>query len=149
MRIICISIALFFAAAITANAQEPLNQQRENRRPVLVDDIRGERILNTRQNIWQLDSLVRLSTEQRGQIMKLQAERQKGLDQLNGQLREKQTQLQTLETQPVANMKAINKNIDEQAKLLAKQMKLKAEYKQKIRKTLNEEQRGRFDAWRE
>jgi Spy/CpxP family protein refolding chaperone len=147
MKTICISIALFFAAAITVNAQEQLNQ-RGNRRPVLVDDIRGERLINIRQNSSSLDNLG-LSNEQHEQITKLQAEMQKGLDQLNNQLSEKQAHLQTLETQNAVNMKAVNKNIDEQAKLMAKQMKLKAEYKQKIRAALDKEQRGRFDAWRE
>ena len=144
MKTICVYIALFFAAIMTANAQEPLTQ-RENRRPVLVDDINRERILNIRQNNWQLDSLPGLSNQQRMQIMTLQAEMQKGLNQLNNQLSEKRARLQTLETQPAVNMRAINRNIDEQAKLLAKQMKLKAGYKQKVRAALNEEQRGRFD----
>ena len=143
MKAICISIALFFAAIITVSAQETLNQ-RENRRPVLVDDIRGGRMLNIRQHISSLDNLD-LSNEQREQITKLQAEMQKGLDQLNNRLSEKQAHLKTLETQPAVKMKAINKNIDEQAKLLAKQMKLKAEYKQKIRATLDKEQRELFD----
>ena len=142
MKTTCISIALFFAAAITANAQESL--PRENRRPVLVDDVNGERILNIRQAIGPLDSLG-LSNEQLEQIKKLQVEMQKGLNQLDNQLREKQIRLEMLETQNVVNMKAINKNIDEQAKLLAKQMKLKVGYKQKIRSVLNNEQRGRFD----
>jgi len=148
MKTICTSIALFFAIAITTNAQEPLSKQ-EYRRPVLSDDVNGERILNIRQNIKQPDRLAGLSDEQREQIKKLQVEMQKGLNQLNNQLREKQARLQTLETQDVVDMKTINQNIDEQAKLLKEQMKLKAEYKQKIRAVLNDEQRVRFDAWKE
>jgi septal ring factor EnvC (AmiA/AmiB activator) len=142
MKTICINVALLLAATITINAQEPL--QRENRRTVLQDDINGERILNLRQNTFQLDTLAGLSNEQREQIRQLQAEMQNGLNRLNNQLREKQIRLQTLEKQNVVNMKAINKNIDEQAKLLAEQMKMKANYKQKIRALLDEEQRGRF-----
>jgi len=148
MKTICISIVLFFATAITAVAQELLNQP-ENRRPVLVDDVNAERILNIRNNARQPNTLEGLSDEQREQIKKLQEEMQKkGLNQLNNQLREKRVHLKALETQDVVNMKAINKNIDEQAKLIAKQMKLKAEYKQKIRAVLNNEQRTRFDAWK-
>jgi len=145
MKTIYISIALFFAAMITANAQEPLLQQRENRRPVLIDDVNAERILNVRQQIQQPYMIEGLSAEQRKQIKALQVELQKKMTQLNSQLREKQTLLQTLETQDVVSIKAINKNIDEQAKLLAKQMKLQAEYKQKIRALLDDEQRARFD----
>jgi len=143
MKIWSISIALFFAVMIVVNAQEPLSQQ-EYRRPVLVDDIRGERILSLRQNGFSVDSL-QLNDKQREQITKFQAEIQKDLNKLNRQLREKEVQLQTLETQPVANLKAINKNIDEQAKLIARQMKLKAEYKQKIRVLLDDRQRRMFD----
>ena len=132
---------LFFAAApITTHAQKSL--PRENRRPVLVDDLNRVPIFNIRQNL----QFAGLNDEQRAQIEKYQMEMQKGITQLDNQLHEKQVHLQTLETQGVVNMKAINKNIDEQAKLLAKQMKLKAEYKQKIRAILNDEQRGRFDA---
>ena len=148
MKTICINIALFLAMAITVNAQEPLNKP-EYRRPVLSDDINGERILNLRQNSKQPDKLAGLSDEQREQIKKLQTEMQKGLNQLNNQLREKQARLQTMETQDIVDMKAVNQNIDEQAKLLAEQMKLKAEYKQKIRALLDNEQRVRFDAWKE
>ena len=142
MKTIYISMALFFAAAITANGQEPL--QRESRKVVLLDDVNGERISNIRQNIW----FSGLSDAQRVQVEKWQTEMQKEVTQLDNQLREKQVRLQTLETQRVANMKAINQNIDEQTKLLAKQMKLKAGYKQKIRTLLNEEQRAQFDAGR-
>ena len=142
MKTMYISMALFFATAITSHAQEPL--PRENRRPVLVDDVNGGRMVNIRQSIRLAD--LNLSDEQRAQIEKWQMEMQKGVTQLDNQLREKQVRLQMLETQKVANMKAINQNIDEQAKLLAKQMKLKAGYKQKIRTLLNDEQRKRFDA---
>jgi len=73
MKTICISIALFFTVVITANAQEQLNQ-RGNRRPVLVDDIRGERLINIRQNSFSFDNLG-LSNEQQAEITKLQAEK--------------------------------------------------------------------------
>jgi len=132
MKTICISIALFFAAVMTVNAQESL--PREDRRPVLVDDIHEKLLLNIRVN----SRLATTSEEQREQMGKLQIEMQKGLDQLDNQLREKQARLESLEMQNVVSMKAINKNIDEQAKLLAKQMKLKAEYRQKIRAVLKE-----------
>ena len=143
MKAICIHIVLFFTAMMTIHAQEPVSQQ-SYRRPVLVDDIRGERILSLRQDNFLVDNL-QLNEKQREQITKFQAEMQKELDKLNRQLREKETQLQTLETQPAVKMKTINKNIDEQAKLIGKQMKLKAEYKQKIRALLSEEQRTVFD----
>jgi len=139
-------MALFFAAAISANAQETLMRP-ESRRPVLVDDVNTERILNIRQHLRQSDLIegLGLSDEQREQITKLQDEMQTKSNQLNSQLREKQDNLQILEAQKNVNMKAINKNIDEQSKLMTKQMKLQAEYKQKIRAVLNDEQRTRFD----
>ncbi len=140
MKTICISILLFLTVAVSLNAQEALEPQ-GSRRPVLVDDVNEERISNIRKS-----GKLTLNPDQREQIKKLQVEMQKSLNQLNNQLREKQARLQTLEAQDAVDIKAIYKNIDEQVKLLAEQMKLRAAYKQKIRSLLNNEQRVRFDA---
>jgi septal ring factor EnvC (AmiA/AmiB activator) len=136
MRKVSIALTLLFALITTVSAQE--------RRPVLVDDIRGERIRSLSHDVFPVDSL-NLNNSQHSLITRLQTEMLQDLNRLNRQLHEKETELQTLETQPAASLRAINKNIDKQAKLLAGQMKLKARYKQKIRSLLDEEQRVIFD----
>ena len=142
-KTICISIALLLAAVVTVSAQE--NNRRENRRSALSEDINKERMINVRENIKHAEMLAGLNKEQREQVEQLQAEVQEGLTQLNNKLNEKQEQLQALETQKPANINAINQNIDEQAKLMADKMKLKAGLKQKIRALLNKEQLARYD----
>ena len=138
----CLTITLLFIGIAGINAQEPLNK---NERTFLVDDINNKRLLDIRQNILQSNTIANLSDEQKAQIDILEDDLQKNLSSLNNQLLSLQKDLKKLEAEDAVKMKSINRNIDEQAKLIAKQMKLKAEQKQKIRKLLTAEQRVEFD----
>lgn len=129
------------------NAQEFL--RRTDRKPVLIDDINRDLLIDL-----NLDKSYKvpgipvadISAEQNEQLKALQTEKQKKLNQLHNQLDEKKAQQRTLEAADKPDMKAINKLIDEQTTLLGSKMKTEAEYKQKIRSTLTEEQRVEFDS---
>lgn len=86
-----------------------------------------------------------LSEDQKSQIDALKLEHQKNMLQSKNQLNEKRAKLQTLETAEPADLKAINKTIDEMAVIKTSMVKQRAEHKQKVRSLLNEEQRIKFD----
>jgi len=134
-KIIFICITFYFLTVLGVFAQESVIQS-DNRRPVLNDDINRDRILEIGQNIQLSDKIANINEEQRNQIKKFDEELNKDLTKLGEQLLDLQEHLQKLETQEVVNMKAINRNIDQQAKVIAKIMKLKAQHKQKVRKIL-------------
>lgn len=144
MRYIPILLCTLFIAG-AANGQELVNRQ--DKRPVLFDDIRNLNFIHDKaEPIVEDIPVTNLSNEQVEQLWTLQVAKQKKLNNLNNLLTEKQAQQQTLEAADKANMKAINKVIDEQIGLISQQMKLEAEYKQKIRSILTEDQRIQYDA---
>ena len=132
MKFFCLTFILLFTKIFVINSQELLNIN-ESRRPFLVDDINNKRINDIRQNILFSKAFAELNEDQKSQINKIEEEFQKKLNPLTIQLLSLQEKLEILENQDVVNMKLINRNINAQAKLIAKQMKLHAEYKQKIR----------------
>lgn len=137
---------LLLCAGFQVKAQEPA-LMRTDRRPVAVDDINGERIKHIgnstpRQHIGVSD----LTDEQKQQIRTVEISMQRTVVQVNNQLAEKQARQHTLEAQDKPDMKAINRCIDEQVKLIADKLKAEAEFKQKVRTLLTEEQRVEFDS---
>lgn len=144
---ILLIIAVFALFYTAANAQESL--PRNDRRPVLIDDINRDLLINlNKDNAYTVPGIPvdNITASQNEQLRAVRTEKQKQLNRLDNQLAEKRAQQRTLETQDKPSMKAINKLIDEQAELLINKMKIEAEYKQKIRSILTEEQRVEFDS---
>ena len=86
-----------------------------------------------------------LTEEQKNQMKDLRFQMHKTLLPLQNQIGEYDAKMKTLTTAEQADMKAINKVIDNKTDVLAKMMKLKAENHQKIRAILTDEQRVMFD----
>lgn len=139
-------IGVIALSCSSVNAQEAL--PRSNRRPVLIDDRGLLPDVNLTQQPFRIPGIPveGINAEQYQQLRLLQTEKQKKLNLINNQLAEKRAQQQTLEILDKPDMKAINKLIDEQVALLGSRMKVEAEYKQKIRSILTEEQRVEFDS---
>ena len=87
-----------------------------------------------------------LTDDQISKIKDIRLNEQKQSMQLQNQISEKNAKLRTLETADKADLKEINKVIDETMKLQGDAKKLQAESKQKIRTLLTEEQRIQFDS---
>lgn len=87
-----------------------------------------------------------LSQEQKDEIKKLRLEVTKETTSIRNQIAEKRARLNTLQSEDKADMKAINKTIDEIAALQAQKMKAKANCHVKVRALLNDEQKVDFDS---
>lgn len=87
-----------------------------------------------------------LSEEQLERIKTLRTEHMKALQPLRNQLGEKKARLRTLTTADKVNMTEVNKVIDDIGNMHTQIMKLKEQYRQEIRKMLNDEQRLLFDS---
>jgi len=136
---------LLCTSAVSAQEQLP----RSSKRYLLIDDINSS-LLNDknlfRQPVSSDIPITDLSLQQKEQLRDLGIEKQKKLNQLNNRLKEKRARLRSLEAQDKLDINAINSLIDEQAELIANKMKVRADYKQKVRTLLTEEQRIVFDA---
>ena len=86
-----------------------------------------------------------LTEEQKSQMKDLRLQMHKSLLPMQNQIGEYDAKMRTLTTAEQADMKAINKVIDNKTDVLAKMMKLKAENHQKMRAILTDEQRVIFD----
>ena len=86
-----------------------------------------------------------LSDEQKERAKEIHLASAKAVKPLLDQLRELKAHHQTLVTAESANLKAINKSIDEISSVEAKIAKEKAKFHQEFRSILTEEQRMKFD----
>ena len=93
----------------------------------------------------RLIKMIDLTEEQVEKMKALRLKNQKKSLKVKNELGEKKAKYKTLATDDKVDMKAVNKVIDDIAKLIAKQMKLKAAYHQAIRSELTDNQRIRFD----
>ncbi len=93
--------------------------------------------------MWQR---LNLTEEQQEKIAGLRLEMQKELLPLRNQLGEKRAKMRTLATTENADLKALNRLIDESKDLQAEMAKLRLANRQQIRKLLTEEQRIMFDS---
>ena len=87
-----------------------------------------------------------LTEEQQSQAKTIKLNMQKSALPVQNQLGENRAKMRTLTTAESPDMKAINKLIDEDAKLEAKLNKLRAANHQEFRKILTDEQRIKFDS---
>lgn len=87
-----------------------------------------------------------LTDDQKEQAKEIHLASAKEMKPFVDKLRELKAHHQTLETAEVANIKAINKSIDEMSKVHASIAKVKAKYKQEFRSLLTEEQRVKMEA---
>jgi len=87
-----------------------------------------------------------LNDKQREEIKKIRMEQLKESTKTRNLLREKRAKLEVMQTADKADMKEINKLIDEIAAIQAQELKAKAASRQKIRSLLTDEQRTFFDA---
>ncbi len=87
-----------------------------------------------------------ITDKQKEEIKKIRLSGMKAMQPIKNQIGEKQAKLRTLETSSQADMKAINKVIEEISALRTAQAKLRAGNLQKIRNLLNDEQRVIFDS---
>ncbi len=144
-----IILGVFISGLSLVNAQERIPFDSNDKRPVLNENIRQSDLLRLKPQLLerasQNDIVSDLTPEQKSKISDLILERDKQLLQAKNMLAEKEARLKTLESSDDVNMKSINKTIDEIGALIIKQMKTKAEYKQKIRQILTEKQRVEFD----
>lgn len=86
-----------------------------------------------------------LSEDQKAQMHKLRVSHLKDIQGLRNQVRENRAHYKTLMTADIADMNAINKNIEEFGSLRNQLEKKQAAHIQDIRKLLNDEQRLMFD----
>jgi Spy/CpxP family protein refolding chaperone len=93
----------------------------------------------------RLKAMLNLTDEQFEQIKVLRLENQKKRLPVRNEIGEKKARLKTLTIADKVEMKAINRIIDDIAKLMAKQMKSKTAHHQAIRLLLTDEQRIKFD----
>ena len=89
-----------------------------------------------------------LTDAQKDQMKAIRIKGMKANQALKNQLMEKKAHLNTLSTADKADMKAINKQIDEISVLQASMQKVRAQNKQEIRSLLTDDQRVIFDARR-
>lgn len=127
-----VMIIALMAAVGTVFAQQQTRQQGERRQQ---SELRGHGQAG-------LD----LSEEQKTKASELKLGMQKMSLPLKNQLGENKAKLRTLTTADQADMKAINKLIDENADINAELQKLRAANHQDFRKILTEEQRIKFDS---
>ncbi|MDP2422912.1 MAG: Spy/CpxP family protein refolding chaperone [Bacteroidales bacterium] len=91
-------------------------------------------------------NLPNLNDEQMEQIKSIRLKTTKDTQKFHNEIGEKQARLHTLSTTDNADMKAINKTIDEIATLRAEVQRTHMAQRQAIRKLLNDEQRIMFDS---
>ncbi|MDR2036413.1 MAG: periplasmic heavy metal sensor [Bacteroidales bacterium] len=130
------AVAIIAVSGITLSAQ-PNTSLNGSDKP---QEIRRER------NAENFPSPLKLTDEQRQEMQKIRMERMKERTQIQNQIKEKKARLEVLQTADKADMKEINKTIDEITALQAKNMKADAADRQNIRNLLTEEQRIIFDA---
>jgi len=146
--ILAFPIALILSTANVQAQRNPDGRMINVDRPFLVDDKIDRNKIEKRVRIMRLRNeygISNLSEEQKTKIDGIRLSEQKQLLQFRNQLGEKRAKLKSLEAVEKADMKGINKVIDEIAELQGDIMKVRAEGKQKIRALLNEEQRIEFD----
>lgn len=145
MRYFKLLLPALFLLTGSLFAQEPF--KREDKRPVLVDDIRNIRevLRGDKQAFVNGTVISDLSNEQLEKIGSLLVEKYKKLNKLSNELVEQQARQQTLEAQDQPDMKKIDKLIDEQVATIGRLMKLEASYKQKVRALLTDAQRVEYD----
>ncbi len=86
-----------------------------------------------------------LTDEQKEKMKAIKLETAQKLLPIKNEIKEKRARLHTLSTAEKANMKDINKVIDNITKLVGKQMKVNAACRQQMRSLLTDEQRIKFD----
>ncbi|MCL1942686.1 MAG: Spy/CpxP family protein refolding chaperone [Candidatus Azobacteroides sp.] len=147
MIIACASMFLLSAGKVDAQNRVPFDAG--NKRPFLNENIKSGELKRMEPDLWREitknDIVSDLTPEQRSAIKDLITAKDKQLIQINNQLNEKKAYLRTLETSDNADLKSIDKTIDEIGALLVSQMKTEAECRQKIRSLLTEDQRIEFD----
>lgn len=87
-----------------------------------------------------------LTDEQMSQIKTLRIEMLKKVNPLKAQIKEKRAHIETLSLADQADMKAINKSIDELTQLQAQLMKIMAKFRQDVRAILTPDQRAVYDS---
>ncbi|HRH34517.1 MAG TPA: periplasmic heavy metal sensor [Catalimonadaceae bacterium] len=102
----------------------------------------GQRQDSTKTN---LRGISNLTAAQNSKIKELTLQLKKEILPLKNAIGEKMARLKTLETSEKTDISGIHSTIDEIQNLKSKMMKLKATYKQEIRKILTTEQRLEFD----
>ena len=135
---VLMAIAIAATTTLTANAQSLNRQSYPGRNPGEVQRVMRPEGFSRQERA--------LDEQQREQIAKIRTEQMKERTQTDQKLNEKRAQLELLQTAEKADMKAIDKAIDEIAALQAQQMKAQAASRQKIRSLLTEEQRIMYDA---
>ena len=89
-----------------------------------------------------------LTDAQKDKMKAIHIQGMKATQTFKNQLMEKKAHLNTLSSADKADMKAINKQIDEIATLQASMQKVRAQNKQEVRSILTDDQRVIFDARR-
>lgn len=91
-------------------------------------------------------NLESLSEEQKAQIQELRTAQLEQRLELRNRMDELRARKRTLQTQPDADLKAINQVIDQMSELRADMQKDAAAHRQQIRELLTDEQRVLFDS---
>lgn len=120
-------VAILMMAPITMLAQERGQGQREQKKDRLAE-------------------VLELTDDQKTKIESIHTAQMKESLQLRNQLNEHKAKLQTLRTSDDADLKEINRTIDDMTEVQASMMKAREASHQEVRGLLNEEQRVKFDS---
>jgi Spy/CpxP family protein refolding chaperone len=130
----------FFMLSADVMAQQQARMKKGERFGSRMSMEKGERKPGMR-----LKKMLNLSEDQLEKMKVLRLKNQKKSLPVKNKIGEKKARLKTLTTADKADMRAINRAIDDIAELMAKQMKSKAAHHQAIRSLLTDEQRIKFD----
>lgn len=124
MLVLMLSVAFSVSAQQRAGAPQQKKQMKYERQEMLPD----------------------LTDGQKDQMKEIHLKCMKATQSLKNELMEKRAHLNTLNSTDKADMKAINKQIDEISNLQASIQKVRAASKQEVRSLLTDDQRVMFDA---
>ncbi len=134
---------LCFAPFVQAQQQQ---EKQEKERRVQVRTARPDVERRVGEIRERMGGIPNLTQEQRDQMKTLRVEMMKESNTVRNQIAEKRAHLKSLQATDNADMKAINKTIDEIASLQAQQMKAQANMQVKTRALLTDEQKVMYDA---
>ncbi|WP_347839069.1 periplasmic heavy metal sensor [uncultured Draconibacterium sp.] len=135
-RILTLTLIAIFFLSFGAMAQKTENRKRLPQQRQMMAD----RTDKAREQFKDF-----FTEEQQEQMKELRLETAKKMQPLRNELNELEARQQTLSTAESADMKAIEKNIDQMAKIKADMQKIRARQHQEIRSMLSDEQRIKFD----
>lgn len=136
--------ALILTLSLSANAQQRANNSEKPRGD------RQEQMKKMQADRQQrMMSILDLSAEQRDQVKEVRLNNQKGMLPFRNAMQEKNAKLRTLTTADNYDEEAVKELISEIADLRSAMLTMQIAHRQQIRELLTEEQRIKFDTFRQ